>query len=171
MLSQSTKRAFTLVELLVVILIIAILIAVAVPAFLGQRTKAQDRGAQSTLRSAITAARSYGSTSDSFKVTAPATIDTALTAVEKNIKFQTTAPDEAVNDNAVGVSVSADRSKVLTMVTYGGNEMCWGVQLHLDAEADKYFNFPMASNGTCTVPAAGGLPTGVTGENKFPARA
>jgi len=52
-------EGFTLIELMVVVLIIAILLAIAIPTFLGARSKAQDRAAQSNLRNALTAEKTY----------------------------------------------------------------------------------------------------------------
>jgi type IV pilus assembly protein PilA len=53
------EKGFTLIELLVVILIIGILAAIALPAFLNQRSKAQDTEAKSKARTAQTALETY----------------------------------------------------------------------------------------------------------------
>jgi prepilin-type N-terminal cleavage/methylation domain-containing protein len=53
------EGGFTLVELLVVILIIAVLAEIAIPAFLGQASKADDAAAKSAVRTAATAMEGY----------------------------------------------------------------------------------------------------------------
>ncbi len=56
-------EGFTLIELMVVVLIIAILMAIAIPTFLGAQDRARDRGAQSNLRNAMTAAKTIATDS------------------------------------------------------------------------------------------------------------
>jgi type IV pilus assembly protein PilA len=55
-------HGFSLIEVLVVVLIIGILAAIALPAFLGERSKGQDADAKSNARNLVSSLESYYAT-------------------------------------------------------------------------------------------------------------
>jgi type IV pilus assembly protein PilA len=101
-LQGEREDGFTLIELMVVVLIIAILIAIAIPTFLGARQRAQNRAAQSSLRNALTAAKTIYTDTQSYATANAA----ALGAVEPSLTFADT-PAVSGNQNTVSVSGNA----------------------------------------------------------------
>ena len=71
---SASEAGFTLIELLVVLVIIAVLIAIAVPSYLGFKTRAADRAAQANLRAALPSAEAFYSDNLTYVGMTPATM-------------------------------------------------------------------------------------------------
>ena len=137
------ERAFTLVELLVVILIIGILSAIVLPQFFVHRDKAEDADAKTAVRSL------------SIEVESCYAVEQDLTHCDTAAEL----PDTGLNIGAVPgqvyVSASALGSYTVTAVSkgnIGGNHL---FNLHRET---------MGSPGerTCTPPGKGGCPVAGT---------
>jgi type IV pilus assembly protein PilA len=119
---MKAQKGFTLIELLVVIIIIAILAAIAIPTFLGQRSKAQDASAKSLVRNAMTA---YESAYVDSRTYAPATVTSAvLKAIEPSITFNagTAAVASTTAIPATSTSKATDHA-----VDYFGNDTTYSI--------------------------------------------
>jgi type IV pilus assembly protein PilA len=115
------EEGFTLVELMVVVLIIAILVAIAIPTFLGARTSAQDRAAQSDLRNALTAEKVFYVDNETYTDVAA-----DLAVIEPSIDWAadvTVTYDAATDDQEVCLSITSASGSVFLLrdVASGAN--------------------------------------------------
>ena len=130
---RDKEEGFTLIELMAVVLIIAILIAIAIPTFLGARSRAQDRAAQSSGRNGLTNAKTVFTDANAYgagATSAAATADlvTKLTAAEPSLTFQTTA---STGQNVVSVqstvATGATSAAIVSMAVLSRSGTCYGL--------------------------------------------
>ena len=131
--STTDERGFTLIELMVVVLIIAILIAIAIPTFLGAQDRARDRGTQSDLRNALTAAK-VAATDHGGRFLDPS--GNPLAADD----FPELEPAIDVHD------VTASTTQMLIVTSAGGA----AVTLVQQSESDTFFGVSSDSDGNVT---------------------
>jgi type IV pilus assembly protein PilA len=118
---HNKEEGFTLIELMVVVLIIAILIAIAIPTFLGARQRANNRAAQSSLRNALTAAKTLFTDNNDYTAAG----NTALAGVEPSLTFV----DSATNsDGPKKVSVKAVSATQWDAAVWSSASNCYYIQ-------------------------------------------
>jgi type IV pilus assembly protein PilA len=114
--SLRAENGFTLIELMVVVLIVAILIAIAIPTFLGARSKAQDRAAQVALRQAFLTEKTFFTDRQTYAATSA-----ELTALEPSLTFDSTIAN--TNQDTIGFTGTA-ASVVLALQSKSGAYFC-----------------------------------------------
>lgn len=132
------QEGFTLIELLVVILIIGILAAVAIPAFLSQKSKAADANVKTDLNTAQTAEETYATSTATNQY---ATTSTQLIGVEPALT------------NAFNTVTAGGDGMVINSATTTGYSITAG-----DSQG-RTFTFAVTNGAisrTCSVPTAAG---------------
>jgi len=152
------EGGFTILELVVVLVIISVLMAIAVPTFLSARSTANDRAAQSDLRTALVAANTVYIDAQSFE---NMTVGD-LSAAEPSIHWEN--GPTTVGPHTLGVDLSHDIASgtedvgqpAILLVEDAGDGECWyAVQADQDA---PYYGVGPQSGGQCNADQAVNVP-------------
>jgi type IV pilus assembly protein PilA len=132
-------RGFTLVEILVVVLMIAILALIALPTFIGQRSKGHDTEAHSTIRTAQLALRTYETDHDTFDATRADLEEIAPSLREATSGFSVSGDEtsyEITEHSASGTDFTLERDATTTRsCDVPGRGLC---RTNLDANGNRW---------------------------------
>jgi type IV pilus assembly protein PilA len=137
------ERGFTLIELMVVVLIIAILIAIAIPTFLGARQRAQNRAAQSNVRNALTAEKTFFTDAQAYS---QQTAD--LTAIEPSLTYTNVAASMAATGNIVYIQVYGTPATTVVVGAQSGSGKCFWARDTTGSPGTQYLQTDTPCSGS-----------------------
>lgn len=133
------EEGFSLVELLVVTLILGVLATIAIPNYLGQREKAQEQAAQSTLVNATRAVGAYLVENDEF-----ADADEMATALAAEQSSYTWTTDPVSTPRDISVAVEADNTS-LQLATRSDAGTCLYLRFRSNGNSARHSSGPADS--------------------------
>lgn len=150
------EEGFTLIELMVVVLIIGVLVAIAIPSFLGFRSRAQDRAAQAELRNVLLAEKAYWTENGDYTTT-----ESALRSYMPGIRIDAkTSLSKLTSTTPVRVVVVGSAKDGVCLVKVSGSGNKFAIWDDATAGGGTYYR-AWASNKTPSCPTAtGSAPSG-----------
>jgi prepilin-type N-terminal cleavage/methylation domain-containing protein len=137
---ERDERGFTLIELMVVVMMIGILLGIAIPSFLSARNRSSDRLAQTSLRVALTNAKSLFTDSASYLPADQA----GLSAVERSLDF---IDASTASDDGKSVSVVSTTPTTWIAAAWSASGKCFFLY---DTAGSQPTKFLAASDVACT---------------------
>lgn len=154
-------EGFTLIELMVVVLIIAILLAIAIPTFLGARSRAQNRAAESNLRNALTAEKTAYSDQQLYQSA------TNVQSSEPSLQFVSVAPTGGNTVEVTQLPAANTPGDAVCLLAMSASGTYYGVLdvSNVDSTYATAGTFYGSGGNTIACPTSdpAGVPTGGTG--------
>jgi type IV pilus assembly protein PilA len=147
--SWGRERGYTFIEITVVVVVVGLLIVIALPLFREAKEHANNRSAQTSLRHALTAARTLYSDDSSFARVTPADLRAAETGIAF-VSGASTGPESVSVDSSATQFVAAAKS---------ASGLCFAIGDAADAAGTVFAILP--GNVACDAANATAVPSEV----------